>query len=323
MRTQRSTLDPDHATLRTLLPAAECAPHSGQSLAARPTTLAEAYEACRRVTRYHAHAFYFSIRFLPREKRRAIWAIYAVCRYSDDLVDRAPATATPAELLARIDWWEGKLRVLDASFPIIRAFADAQTRFGIPTAPLWDLLEGMRMDLTHTRYATWDVLRRYCYCVASTIGLLCTPVLGYDGAAETLEYAANLGIAMQLTNILRDIGADAAIGRIYLPQDEIAAFGYDEAKIAGGVVDGAFRQLMAYQIARARDLYRQSMPGIARLHRTGHLPVQAAATLYGGILGRIEAIDYQVYSHRAALTTWDKLARLPSIWWHARALGRT
>jgi len=211
---------------------------------------------------------------------------------------------------------------MDTNLPIIRAFADARTRFAIPAEPLWDLLDGMRMDLTHARYATWEELRRYCYCVASTIGLLCTPVLGYDGAAETLEYAATLGVAMQLTNILRDVGADAAMGRIYLPQDEIAAFGYDEEKIAGGVVDDAFRRLMAYQIARARALYQESTPGIARLHHTGQLPVQAAATLYGGILGRIEAIDYQVYTHRAALSTWDKIARLPVIWWQTHALSR-
>jgi 15-cis-phytoene synthase len=285
-------------------------------------TLADAYEACRLVTRHHAHAFYFSIRFLPPEKRRAIWATYAICRYSDDLVDRAPATAPPADLLARIDWWEARLRAMDTNLPIIRAFADACVRFAIPTEPLWDLLDGMRMDLTHARYATWEELRRYCYCVASTIGLLCTPVLGYDGTAETLEYAATLGVAMQLTNILRDVGTDAAMGRIYLPQDEIAAFGYDEEKISAGVVDGAFRRLMAFQIARARALYRESTPGIARLHRSGQLPVQAAATLYGGILGRIEAIDYRVYTHRAALSTWDKVARLPAIWWQTRALSR-
>jgi phytoene synthase len=285
---------------------------------APPVTLAEAYEVCRQVTRHHAHAFYFSLRFLPPEQRRAIWAIYAVCRYADDLVDCAPASDTRAELLARLDHWEQRLCAGDTDLPVLRAFADARERFAIPIAPLRDLLDGMRMDLTCTRYATWAELRRYCYCVASTIGLLCTPVLGYDGAAETLEYAANLGVAMQLTNILRDIGADAAMGRIYLPQDELAAFGYDEERIAAGVVDDAFRSLMRFQIVRARALYRASAPGIPRLHRSGRLPVQAASTLYGGILGRIEAIDYQVYAERASLSTWDKLARLPSIWWQAR-----
>ncbi len=285
-------------------------------------TLADAYEACRLVTRYHAHAFYFSIRFLPPEKRRAIWAIYAICRYSDDLVDSAPRTTTPADLLARIDWWEGRLRAMDTGLPIIRAFEDARARFGIPTEPLWDLLDGMRMDLTRTRYATWEELRRYCYCVASTIGLLCTPVLGYDGAAETLEYAAGLGVAMQLTNILRDIGADAGSVASTSRRTSLLPSITTEEKIAARVVDDNFRALMAFQIARARSLYRESTPGIARLHRTGRLPVQAAATLYGGILGRIEAIDYQVYSHRAALTKWDKMARLPAIWWQTRALSR-
>lgn len=298
------------------------APAAAARADAAVPTLADAYEACRLMMHHHAHAFSFSIRFLPPEKRRAIWAIYAVCRYSDDLVDRAPATAAPADLLARIDWWEERLRAMDTALPIIRAFADARARFDVPIQPLWDLLDGMRMDLTRSRYATWEELGHYCYCVASTIGLLCTPVLGYDGAAETLDYAANLGIAMQLTNILRDIGADAAMGRIYLPQDELAAFGYSEEKIAAGVVDDAFRRLMAFQIARARALYRASAPGIARLHRSGQVPVQAAAILYGDILGRIEAIDYRVYTHRAALTTWDKIARLPAIWWQARMLRR-
>jgi phytoene synthase len=300
------------------LPAA----HASGGTPARPVTLAEAYEAARLVTRHHAHAFYFSIRFLPPPQRRAIWAIYAVCRCADDLVDCAPASATRAETLARLDHWEQRLRAGETNQPILRAFADARERFGIPLEPLTDLLDGMRMDLTRTRYATWAELRRYCYCVASTIGLLCTPVLGYDGAAETLAYAADLGIAMQLTNILRDVGADAAMGRIYLPQDELAAFGYDEERIAAGVVDDAFRDLMRFQIARARALYRASAPGIARLHRSGRLPVLAAATLYSGILGRIEAIDFQVYTHRAALSTRDKLARLPGIWWQARALAR-
>ncbi len=282
------------------------------------TTLADAYEACRLIMQHHAHAFSFAVRFLPIAQRRAVWAVYAICRHSDDLVDRAPAGATTADLLAILDSWETRLRDGDCTLPIIRAFEDARQRYSIPREPLWDLLNGMRMDLTHTRYATWDDLRRYCYCVASTIGLLCTPVLGYDGQAETLDYAADLGIAMQLTNILRDVGADAAMGRIYLPQEELAAFGYDEEKIAAGVVDDAFRALMRFQIARARDLYATSTPAIARLHPSARMPVQAASTLYGGILGRIEAMDYHVYTGRAALSTWAKVVRLPHIWWQVR-----
>lgn len=296
-------------------------PHGGAAMPA-PVALADAYEACRRVTRRHAHAFYFALRFLPPEQRQAIWAIYAVCRHADDLVDRAPATATRAELLARLDRWEQRLHAGETGTPILRAFADARDRFGIPLEPLGDLLDGMRMDLTRTRYATWEELQRYCYCVAGTVGLLCIPVLGYDGAAETREYAATLGVAMQLTNILRDVGADAALGRVYLPQDELAAFGYGEEQIAARIVDGAFRALMRFQIARARSLYRASAPGIARLHRTGRLPVQAAATFYGGILGRIEAIDYRVYTERAALSTSGKLARLLGIWWQVRTVDR-
>lgn len=289
--------------------------------AAPPPSLASAYDECRQIMARNAHAFAFAARFVPLPRRRAIWAIYALLRHSDDLVDRAPVTATRADLLAAVDHWEAQVRAGDTTSPILRAFADTCTHFAVPLDPLWDLFEGMRMDLVHSRYGTWAELERYCYCVAGTVGLLCTPVLGYDGDAQTLRDAANLGIAMQLTNILRDVGEDLALGRIYLPQDELAAFGYSEEKAHAGVVDRAFRELMRFQIARARALYQQSMPAIARLDRASHLPIQAAAVLYGGVLGRIEANDYQVYTRRAHLTTRDKVARLPGIWWQARRLA--
>lgn len=285
-------------------------------------SLDAAYAECRAVMRHHAHAFYFSSRLLPAEKQRAIWAIYAVCRASDDLVDRAPVGTPTGDLLVAINRWEQRLRDADETIPLIRAFTDTRRRYNVPMQPLWDLLEGVRADLTRHRYATWADLERYCYCVASTIGLLVTPVLGYDGAEETLAYAARLGIAMQLTNILRDVGEDAGMGRVYLPQDEMAAFGYSDEKVAAGVVDEHFRRLMRFQIARARDLYRTSTPAIARLHRSSHLPIHAAATLYGGILGRIEALDYQVYTYRAHLRKRDKVLRLPAIWWQARRFPR-
>lgn len=285
-------------------------------------SLADAYVACRAIMRGHAHAFYFSSRLLPVEKQRAIWAIYAVCRTSDDLVDRAPAGATVADLLVTLDRWEQRLRDADETIPVIRAFTDTRRRYGVPMQPLWDLLEGVRADLTRHRYATWADLERYCYCVASTIGLLVTPVLGYDGHEETLAHAARLGIAMQLTNILRDVGEDAAMGRVYLPQDEMAAFGYSDAHIAAGEVNEEFRRLMRFQIARARELYGTSTPAIARLHRSSHLPIHAAATLYGGILGRIEAMDYQVFTARAHVSKRDKVLQLPGIWWQARRFPR-
>lgn len=285
-------------------------------------SLDAAYMACRAVMRHHAHAFYFSSRLLPIEKQRAIWAIYAVCRTSDDLVDRAPAGSSVPDLLTAITRWEQRLRDADETTPVIRAFTDTRRRYDVPVQPLWDLLEGVRADLTRHRYATWADLERYCYCVASTIGLLVTPVLGYDGREETLAYAARLGIAMQLTNILRDVGEDAAMGRVYLPQDEMAAFGYDDAQLAAGAVNDNFRRLMRFQIARARELYGTSTPAIARLHRSSHLPIHAAATLYGGILGRIEAMDYQVFTARARLSKRDKVLQLPGIWWQARRFPR-
>lgn len=134
---------------------------------ARPLTLAAAYDECHRTMRHHAHAFSFAARFVPAPKRRAIWAIYALLRYSDDLVDRAPATASRADLLATIDHWQAQVQANDPCLPILRAFADTRTRFAVPLEPLWDLFDGMRMDLTHARYASWPELERYCYCVAA------------------------------------------------------------------------------------------------------------------------------------------------------------
>jgi 15-cis-phytoene synthase len=273
--------------------------HGGASLDA-------CYGVCREIARVHSKTFYLSSLFLAPAKRRAVWAAYAFCRTADDIVDRvAPAR----ERLAAIDAWErGLLDAYDgrAAEPIYVAFADAARRFAIPLEPALDLLRGARTDVTVHRYETYDDLREYCYLVASTVGLLVMPVLGTASSAAA-RYGIALGRAMQMTNVLRDVGEDARMGRIYLPLEDLRRFGCTEASIASGIVDDRFRELMRFEIARVRTLYAQAEPGIALLAPESRYTVRLALSLYRRILDRIEANRYDVFTRRAYVPLRTKL----------------
>jgi phytoene synthase len=172
-------------------------------------------------------------------------------------------------------------------------------------------------DLRQKRYQTFEELTAYAYGVASTVGLMSMHIIGYSGA-EALPYAIKLGVALQITNILRDVGEDWRAGRIYLPLEELAAFGLTDADVAAGRVDERWRSLMRFQIARNRRLYAEAMPGIKMLNSDGRFAVAAAGELYRAILGEIEAHDYDVFDRRAHVGAWGKLRRLPGIWWRSR-----
>jgi phytoene synthase len=179
------------------------------------------------------------------------------------------------------------------------------------------LIDGVARDLTQSRYQTFEELAAYCYAVASTVGLMSMHVIGYAGA-HAIPYAIKLGVALQLTNILRDVGEDWQAGRLYLPHEDLAQFGLQEEDIARGEVTDNWRAFMRYQIARNRLLYAEAAPGIALLDRDGRFAIGAAAGLYQGILQDIEAHDYDVFSRRAFVSKWGKLRRLPGIWWGYR-----
>ena len=272
-----------------------------------PSHLRSAYAICREITRVASKTFYLASLFLAPEKRRAVWAVYAFCRTADDLVDRiAPA----GERLAALDNLEASLlAALDgrADEPIFIAYADAARRFDIPIDPALALLRGARMDVTIRRYATFDSLCEYCYLVASTVGLLVTPILGYS-SAEALEYGIVLGRAMQLTNILRDVGEDAMMGRIYLPTEDLERFGYDESRIFAHDVDAAFVSLMRFQIERVRAMYLDAEPGIAMLSPESRYTVRLALSLYRRILQSIEQNGYDVFRRRAFVPLRSKVA---------------
>ena len=281
------------------------------------TDLAAAYLVARGVTRTASRSFYLSTLLLPGPKRRAIQALYAFLRATDDIVDGGGDGAT---LLALESWRQRSRRpASEQDHPVLLAWADTRDRYGVPQALAEELIDGVRMDLTVSRYATFADLARYCYRVASTVGLMSTHITGcrddVDGAmAAATPYAARLGLAMQLTNILRDVGEDARAGRIYLPQDELAAAGYTEAELLAGAITPAFRALMGRQIARAQALYDASLPGIALLHPDSRFAIASSAAIYRGILPKIVANDYDVFNRRAHLTLREKLLLLPPTW---------
>jgi phytoene synthase len=277
--------------------------------------LAQSYAHCRRVTREASKSFALAARLLPAPKQCAIEALYAFARTSDDLVDEHD------EPTRALETWIAQLQgTLAGNDPLLPAWADASQRYALPSVLTHELLAGVGMDLSIKRYATFSDLQLYCYRVASVVGLLSMHIIGFTAGAE--PYAIQLGIALQLTNILRDIGEDAARGRIYLPLEDLERFGVREEDILAGVRSESFQALMRWEIARAEALYQASWPGIAMLHRDGQMAVAAAALLYRAILPKIAANDYDVFTKRAFVPLQEKLLLLSSIWLQLSALQR-
>ncbi len=274
-------------------------------------TLRAAQEECEKITRLHSRTFYLATSLMPKEKRRAIRVLYAFCRRTDDMVDCSQ------DAQASLNEWLQALKDPHqiAQDPVLLAWDDVRRRYRIPDEYVEHLLEGISQDVSVHRYRQFDELAYYCYGVASTVGLMSMQIIGYS-SLEAIGYAIKLGVALQLTNILRDVGEDWQRGRLYLPLEELEQFGLTEADIAKGQVDDRWRAFMRFQIARARRLYEESLPGIGYLHSDGRFAVAAAAELYRAILDDIEAHDYDVFNRRAHVR--DKLRRLPGIWLRAK-----
>lgn len=278
-----------------------------------PPYIDAAYEHCRKVTRKAARNFYFAFVTLPHPKRRAIYATYAFCRLCDDIADEP---LPPDEKVARLAQVH---RDLDRAFggepdgPVFTALKDATDTFHIPREHLHELVRGVEMDLTQSRYHTFDDLRSYCYRVASAVGLICIEVFQYRDP-KAREYAVDLGLAMQLTNILRDIQEDAGRGRIYIPQEEMTRFGYSEGELLSGIINENFIRLMQFQAQRARayfDSGRHLLPLLAPRSRACPAVLHG---LYQRLLDRIEARHYDVFHGRIGLSTWEKLTLTARVW---------
>ena len=291
--------------------------HEQRYGAAKTTySLVDAYRACRAITREHSKSFFLASRLLPQPKRHAMEALYAFCRTSDDTVDNnSDAARALSQWVARV-----QQPTPPCDEPVLLAWANTCERYRLPCELANELLAGVAMDLSIQRYDTFAELWVYCYRVASVVGLLSMRIIGFNPGAEV--YAIRLGIALQLTNILRDIGEDAQRGRVYLPLEDLRRFDLSAADILNGVRDDRFRALMHYQISRAEQLYRMSWPGIALLNPDGQMAVAAAALLYRGILRKIVANDFDVFTKRAHLTALEKLCMLPTIRYQVQRLRR-
>jgi len=274
-------------------------------------TLKFAYKQAERITAEHSKSFNFASSLLPVEKRSAVRALYAFCRTVDDIVDESKDDARDSQL----DYWRGM--VDHGSFLeddlIAAAWADTLARYHIPRHYALQLIDGVARDLTQSRYQTFEELATYCYGVASTVGLMSMYIIGFKNK-DAVPYAIKLGVALQMTNILRDVGEDYQSGRLYLPREELAYFGIREQDIANGIVTESWKQFMKFQIERTRQLYQESWEGVGMLEREGRFAIGAASVFYQAILDEIEKNDYDVFAHRASLSAVGKLRKVPALW---------
>ena len=292
----------------------------------------DAYQLCRQITAKHSTTFYLATLLMGQERRKAIWAIYAWCRRTDELVDGPAAEITNPETL---DLWEAQLESIFAGRPVEDldvALVDTIQHFPLDIQPFRDMIAGQRMDLYRSRYETFEELNLYCYRVAGTVGLISKAVMGVDSSNNTTpwnrdrepyiptEEAITLGIAMQLANILRDVGEDARRGRIYIPLEDLARFNYTEQDLFKGVVDERWRELMRFQIKRTRQLYAKAEKGISYLSSDTRWPVWAARMLYSQILERVERNQYDVFRQRAYVPGLQKMRTLPIAWLRSQVL---
>lgn len=279
--------------------------------------LNEAYNICSTITRKEAKNFYYAFLTLPRIKRRAIYAIYAFCRFCDDIADGEEDVDEKLIQINRVRKNLERVDFYNFQEPVYVALSDVINQFNIPVEYFDSLLYGMEMDLVKSRYNNFSELEEYCYRAASVVGLMCIYVFGFkDSRAE--QCAISLGIAMQLTNICRDVREDLDLGRIYLPADEMLRFGYSEKLLESLQVTDEFNELMKYQVVRARKYFVDGMRIVDYLEDDAKVCTSLLGNLYVALLDRIEGNGYDVLSSRIRLTILEKLLFLGITWFKVR-----
>ena len=263
-------------------------------------------EYCQEKAAASGSSFYYSFLFLPAERRRAITALYAFCREVDDVVDETQDGQLAATKLA---WWRIEVASMfsgNPQHPVTKALSVFKDRFSITQERLHDIIDGMEMDLTQSRYLDWPALERYCYRVASVVGLLAAGIFGYRDP-RTLEYAKNLGLAFQLTNIIRDVGEDARKNRIYLPMEEMKRFNVTAADVLNARQTPDFEKLLKFEADRAKDYYRKAFDALPAEDRKSQRAGLIMAAIYRALLEEIERDGFQVLKTRTSLTPLRKL----------------
>lgn len=296
---------------------------SSPALQATLPSLTQAYAYCRRVTRKSSSNFYYAFRLLSSDRHNALCALYAFCRFIDDIADQPESSLAQSvgisrkeKLSALLSTWREELRHCYAGtprHPISQALADVVLRFPIRQEYLAGIIDGVEMDLSRTRYATFADLYEYCYRVASLVGLACIEIFGYR-SPSTREYAVNLGIAFQMTNIIRDVGEDGQRGRIYLPNEDLVRFGYTEDELFAGSYNEAFARLMRFEGERARGYYHAAIKHFASEDRRSLVAAEAMRLIYTRLLEALTERQFRVFGTRVMLTSTCK-ARLALTAW--------
>jgi phytoene synthase len=265
--------------------------------------LRSSYDECRRINARTGRTFYLATLLLPAAKRPAVHALYGFARHADEIVDSFDPTLSATERGRRLVSWGDRFLAGDDDDPLLPAVHDTIRRHAIPVRYFEQFLASMELDVTVSEYASWDDLARYIHGSAVVIGWQLLRVLGTEPGLEAVAapYAADLGVAFQLANFIRDVGEDLRRGRVYLPKDEMASFGVTRDDLVSGVVDANLRRLLAFQIARARELLRSAAPGVRLLEPDSREAIRTASTLYGGILDAVEAADYRVLDRRVSV----------------------
>lgn len=258
------------------------------------------------VTRSSNTNFYYSFSLLPKQKREAIHAVYAFCRYTDDIVDEGPDGEPKVLLLRKWRRELGKALKGVSTFPLLNQLSSTARRFNIPVHHFYDLIRGMEMDLDKRRYRTFDELKEYCYLVASSVGLMCREIFGYRNES-TRDYAINLGIALQLTNILRDVKDDARRGRIYIPTEDMERFGYTEDDLLNCRYTPAFVNLMRFECTRASSYFDMAREALRDEDKYYFFAARIMWSIYAHTLNRIERKHYNVFERRISISKFLKL----------------
>jgi phytoene synthase len=287
--------------------------------------LRDSYLECRRLNAKHGKTYFLATRLLPLAKRPYVHALYGFARYADEIVDDLSSTLTPEEKRNWLTTWSaGILKDIEkgkSSDAIGLALIDTINRWQIPHHYFEAFLHSMAMDLTITEYPSYEALSEYVYGSAAVIGLEMVHILGVtkpELLEETLIGAKKLGIAFQLANFIRDIGEDLQRGRIYLPLDELQAFGIDKERLRSRRVDSDLKAAIAFQIHRVRELQREAEATIVNLTPQSHACIKAASELYCGIVDEVEKIDYEVFTKRAKTSTYRRLKVALPAWWQMR-----
>ena len=292
-------------------------------------TLEDAYSYCRKISRHHAKTFYLASMFLPKKQQKPIFAIYALLRTVDDVVDMAEVKfhnglITSDEITKMLESWKSRLKACYAgnvdNDPIMMAWQDTLKSYSIPMELPLDLMDGVAMDIEFKPFETIEELYVYCYKVAAVVGLMTSEIFGYSDK-QALEHAIELGIAMQLTNILRDIGEDVDRGRIYLPLEDLRRFNYSREEFMQKRINNNFINLMKFQIERARGYYSSSEKGITMLEKQARFAVCISSVNYGNILSAIEKNNYDAFSKRAYRSFYQKVSTIPYVWYKTRIVS--